>query len=222
MKELDLLGDHWAACMRSGRVRRRARPLEKVWARVFREAGARVQENVLLRDLAIPGVAITDGRALEIIATGLPLARGVPLAVDATMVSPLHCDGKPWTRAAAVPGASLERAADSKSSTYPELVDSDAVTLTALACEIGGRWSAKFVEVVQQLAVARSRSAPRHLQLSARLAFESRWWALLSCAQQDALAATLVDDCLTLLGADAAMPFPVDVIVNEAAAEYGA
>ena len=71
--------------------------------------------------------------------------------------------------------------------------------------------------------MARARSAPRHLQLSARLAFESRWWTLLSCAQQDALAATLVDDSLSLLdGTDAAMPFPVDVIVNEAAVEYGA
>ena len=29
-KVLDQLGDHWAACMRSGRVRRRARPLERI------------------------------------------------------------------------------------------------------------------------------------------------------------------------------------------------
>ena len=216
MKELDLLGDHWAACMRSGRVRRRARPLEKTWAKVFREAGARVQENVLLRDLAVPGIAVTDGRALEIIATGLPLARGVPLAVDATMVSPLHFDGKPWARAAAVAGASLDRATGSKASTYPELVGSDMVTLTTLACEIGGRWSAKCAEVLQQLAVARARSAPRHLQLSARLVYESRWWTLLSCAQQDALAATLIDDSLVLLdGRDEPEPFTVDVILDE-------
>ena len=53
--------------MRSGRVRRRARPLERTWARVFREAGARVQENMLLRDMAIPGIVASDGRALEVV-----------------------------------------------------------------------------------------------------------------------------------------------------------
>ena len=70
---------------------------------------------------------------------GLPLARGVPLGVDATMISPLHCDGKPWARADVVPGVSFLRAAESKASTYPELVDSDVVKLTTLACEVGGR-----------------------------------------------------------------------------------
>ena len=49
------------------------------------------------------------------------------------------------------------------------------------------------------------------------MAYEARWWALLSCAQQDTLAATLVDDGLLLLdGHDAALPLIVDVIVDEA------
>ena len=120
-------------------------------------------------------------------------------------------------RAETVPGASFVRAAESKAATYPELVASDSVAFTTLACEIGGRWSTRCVEVIQQLAAARARSAPRHLQLSARLAFEARWWALLSCTQQDTLAATLVDDSLFLLdGHDAANPFDVDVIIDEA------
>ena len=68
-----------------------------------------------------------------------------------------------------------------------------------------------------QLAAARARAAPRHLQLATRLAFEARWWALLSCCQQDALAATLVDVSIVLLdGADAAEPLLVDVILDEA------
>ena len=89
-RQLDNLGDHWASCVPSGRVNRRARPVEKAWARVFREAGARVRENVFLRDTQLPGIAADDGRRLEITATGLPLHRGVPLGVDASVVSPLH------------------------------------------------------------------------------------------------------------------------------------
>ena len=213
--ELDACGDHWASCMRTGRVRRRARPLERVWARVFREAGGRVLENVHLRDMGIAGVHPGDGRQLEVVATGLPLARGVPLAVDATMIGVLHCDGSPWARADVAPGVSLRRAERNKDATYPELVGSDVVKLLTLACETGGRWSDACVEVVAALAAARARSAPRHLQLSARLAYERRWWSMLSCAQQDSLAATLVDDgVLVLDGHDAPPQEVVDVIVD--------
>ena len=213
--ELDRRGDHWAACMRSGRICLRARPLEKVWARVFREAGARVQEHVKLRDLAIPNISATDERALEVVATGLPLARGVPLGVDATMVSVLHDNGEPRARADVKPGVCLARAEERKATTYPEIVNSEVLQLTTLACEVGGRWSATCVDTIAQLASARAREAPRHLQLSTRLAFEARWWALLSCAQQDALAATLVDDRLLLLaGHDGQQPELVDVIVE--------
>ena len=176
-----------------------------------------MQENVLLRDMALPGIVADDGRALEVVATGLPLARGVPLGVDATMVSPLHGDGEPWQRADVAPGVALERAEQEKAETYPELVDSEVVKLTTLACEVGGRWSDSCADVLARLAAARARAAPRHLQLSARVAFESRWWALLSIAQQDALAATLVDDGVLLLdGHDAAVPLVTDVVVDVA------
>ena len=88
--------------------------------------------------------------------------------------------------------------------------------LTTLACEVGGRWSNNCANILANLAAARARAAPRHLQLAARLAFESRWWALLSCAQQDALAATLVDDGVLLLdGHDGAIPEAADVILDE-------
>ena len=215
-KQLDALGDHLASCMRTGRVRRRAKPLERTWARVFREAGGRVLENVFLRDMGIPGVGARDGRRLEVIATGLPLYGGVPLAVDATLVSPLHADGTPWPGADAGAGVALRRGERDKDTTYPELVGSPLARLTTLACETGGRWSDGCREVVRQLASARSRSAPRHLQAASRCALEARWWALLSCCQQDAVAATLVDDAVGLLdGQDAPAPPLVDTLVCE-------
>ena len=70
--------------------------------------------------------------------------------------------------------------------------------------------------MVEQLAAAKARAAPHHLQVSARLAYESRWWALLSCTQQDTLAATLVDDSILLLdGEDTAEPLLLDVLVDQ-------
>ena len=46
---MDTLGRHRAACRRSGRVKKRAGPTERVLARVCREAGARVKFNAALR-----------------------------------------------------------------------------------------------------------------------------------------------------------------------------
>ena len=203
--------------MRSGRVRRRARPLGRTWARVLREAGARVQENVLLRNMSLPGISPADGRVLEIVATGLPLFRGVPLGVDVTLVSPLHADGEPWAHADTVSGVAVRRGEHSKDVTYPELVESDVVRLTTLACEVGGRWGPASADFIAGLAAARARASPKFLQLSARLAFERRWWALLSCAQQDALAATLVDDAVPLLdGHDGEPVSAAEVVLGEA------
>ena len=219
-KPLDKHGDHRAACMRTGRVRRRAKPLEKTWARVFREAGGRVQENVFLKHMGIPGVPASDGRRIEVLATGLPLERGIPMAVDATLVSPLHADGTAWAKADTVAGTSIARGETDKRRTYPELVHSPLVKLTTMACEVGGRWSQQCVRIVKELAWARARSAPRVLQLATYHAFAARWWALLSCAQQDCLAASLLDDGLALLdGCDGAEPALTDVLLDNA---YGA
>ena len=49
--------------------------------------------NVMLRDLDLFLPRGVDGRRLEVVADGLPLFDGAQLAVDTTLVSPLHCDG---------------------------------------------------------------------------------------------------------------------------------
>ena len=77
---LDARGDHRAACSRAGLLAKRTLPLERMWTRILREGGARVDNNVMLRDTALPHVGADDNRRLEIIATGLPIARGVPSA----------------------------------------------------------------------------------------------------------------------------------------------
>ena len=187
--------------------------MERMWARVFREAKARVVENCFLRDTAIPGIAATDGRRLEIVATGLPLHRGVPLGVDVTMVSPLHADGSPWASADATAGVALTRAERCKERTYPELVDSTVLRLVTVACEVGGRWNSATADLLRDLAYARSRDAPARLRHSAASGWQRRWWAMLAVTSQDALAATLVDDGVILLdGHEGSMPCLAEVV----------
>ena len=106
---LDTLGDHRAACSTVGKLAQRAKPLEKAWARVCREAGARVLENQLVRDFNLEeDVADTDGRRLEVLADNLPLWSGVQLAVDATLVSPVKRDGVPQPKAAVEDGCAWQ------------------------------------------------------------------------------------------------------------------
>ena len=213
--KLDPYGDHWASCNKSGRLQRRSKPLERTWARVFREARARVVENCFLRDTALPDVDAADGRRLEIVATGLPLHHGVPLGVDVTMVSPLHTDGTVWAGADTVAGTAIKRAERNKERTYPELVDSSVLRLVTLACETGGRWSQTTADLTRQLATARSRDAPSRLRLAASLGWQKRWWAMLAVAAQDALASTLVDDAVVLLdGNDGLEPLLCDVLCD--------
>ena len=96
-KHLDELGDHAAACSRSGLLKLRAKPLEKAWAQVMREAGCSVRENFWLRDAGIlhPRVGATDGRRIEIVASGLSYQHSIPLTIDASLVSPVTATGEP-------------------------------------------------------------------------------------------------------------------------------
>ena len=123
------------------------------------------------------------------------------------MVAPLHADGRPWAQAAERDGIAIRRAEGAKATTYRELVQSTVVRLVTVACETGGRWSAEARTVLRGLAAARARSSPPVTQHAARASWLRRWGSLLSVAQQDALAATLVDDVPSDLdGADGVQP----------------
>ena len=84
--------------------------MESVGARIFREAGAQVATNVLVRDLDLLVPNVHDGRRLEIVVEGLPLFGGVQLVVDTTLVSPLRGDRSPRPNAAARDGVALQPA----------------------------------------------------------------------------------------------------------------
>ena len=99
--------------------------------------------NVMMRDFDIPGPhAAVDGRRVEAIADGLPLFDGAQLALDTTMVSPLHRDGTAKRGTSVRGGAVLQEARRRKERTYPELHGAGGrARLVVLAAEVGGRWS---------------------------------------------------------------------------------
>ena len=85
---------------RVGVLAHRAGPLERAAARVCREARARVAASTALRDMNLDLAASGDARRIEVVANGLPIWRGVQVAVDTTLVSPVQ-------RGKLAPGATL-------------------------------------------------------------------------------------------------------------------
>ena len=76
----------------------------------------------VVRDLDRAAFDALDGRRLEVVADGLTLFRGAQLAIDTTLVSPLHRDGTARRRAADVDGAALEAARRRRGPTLSWLV----------------------------------------------------------------------------------------------------
>ena len=211
-QELDPLGDHAAACPTAGRLGVRARPVEKTWARVLREASGRVRENFFLRDAGLPTVGPEDGRRVEVVVTGLPHEHGVPMALDATVVSCTHADGRPFPGATAGRRSTFTRAERLKRATYPELTDSSVLKLKTVACTTGGAWNNTALDVLAEAADARARSEVPVLRTTARRAWCQRWTGMLSVCVQSSLAATLVNDGASLLeGSPQDQPLSLDV-----------
>ena len=193
--------DHPAACRLSGFLKRRSVPLEKMFVRVIKEGGVQVLERQKLVDMRLETpVPAGDRREIEIVVKHLHYVRGnVPLACDVTLVSPLTTAGEARPRAAEENGIAIQAAEKAKADKYPELLHSMRCRLVVLAGEVGGRWSAETVRLIEELAKHRSRNAPRRLRKSTRLAWANRWWGMLAVAAQDSLAATLASDAPHLL-----------------------
>ena len=96
--------------------------------------------------------AAMDGRRLEVIADGLPLFDGAQLALDTTMVSPLHRDGTAKRGTSVRGGAVLQEARRRKERTYPELHGAGGrARLVVLAAEVGRRWSEETAQFLRAL-----------------------------------------------------------------------
>ena len=118
--------------------------MEAAWQQVIREAGLNVNDSKskpLLKNLNIPGIQPTDGRQLDILATGLG---SIPLCADVTLRSPLSALGFPHNNAATKDGSTFAKAYTEKKAAYPELCEPDPraalCRFLILAVETGGRF----------------------------------------------------------------------------------
>ena len=128
------------------------------------------------------------------VADGLTLWNGSQLAIDTTLVSPLHRDGTARRRAADHNGVALEHARRRKAATYPELSgDMGRARLVVLAAEVGGRFSTEKAVFLNALAKAKSQSAPQLLRGRVRAAYTRRCEAILACSAAQSFAMSLLE-----------------------------
>ena len=130
----------------------------------------------------------------KIVVDGLPHFSGAQLAIDTTMVSPLHRDGRATRGAASTPGVALRRARRRKEQTYPELHGAGGrARLVVLAAEVGGRWSNEAAQFLGELAAFKASTALEILRERVRGAWLRRWRNILSCSAAKAFVLSLLD-----------------------------
>ena len=208
---LDSCGHHRAACARAGVLGRRGYAVESAAGRICREAGGRVTQNIMVRDLDLEHLQGPGGRRLDVVVDGLPLFGGAQLAIDTTLVSALRSDGSARGRAADFDGVALEAARRRKARTYPELVGPHRrARLVVLAVEVGGRWSDETRSFLSQLARAKARGETSLMRRRAEQAWRLRWGSILSCTVARAVATSMLE-LPGVRGADGSTPLAADV-----------
>ena len=126
--------------------------MERAAAQVCREAGGRFCVDRFVKDLDLGAFNQLDERRIEVIVDGLSLWHGAQLAVDTTVVSPLHGDGSARRNAATSSGVALQAARWEKETTYNELSGEGVrAHLVVLAAEVGGRSSQETADFLNAM-----------------------------------------------------------------------
>ena len=193
-RAIDPHGHHRTACGRTGRHCARHKCVVAAWRQVFQEAGGHVpKRNVerMLRDTHVP-VDPRDARRLDLLVTGLSVARGLPLFVDATCLSPITGTGFARSGCTTQNGALLDRAVRDNLLTYHEVEESGLGKLYSLGAEVFGRWCTDAVALVPQLLHERCRGLPQSVRVSLHAGLSRRWWGLLGVAVQRQVARAIL------------------------------
>ena len=137
---LDSFGYHRVACARAGVLGRQDSP-SRAWLHACVEKKRQGCNQRVVKRLGSDRASF-QGRTPT-------LFGGVQLVVDATLVSPLHCDGTARPGSARVDGVALAVARRRKERTYPARLD-------VFVGEVGGRWSAETSTFVRLLVKAKT------------------------------------------------------------------
>ena len=191
---LDAHGFHRTTCTRTGRNHARHRGVVDAWRQVFQEAGGHVPDrNVerLLRATHVP-VDPSDNRRLDLVVTGLSVARGLPLFCDATCVSPITGAGAARSGCTMIDGSVLAAARRDNQRTYREVTETGLGHLCCLGSETYGRWGSDALDVVTRMVAERCRGLPSSVRLGLQVALSRRWWGILSVAVQREVARAIL------------------------------
>ena len=121
----------------------------------------------------------------------LGIRRGLSVFCDVTIVSPLTRRGAPRSGARHTDGAVLSAATRKKHARYADVSGSDIAAFVVLGCEVYGRWGNEAHDLVKDLTVKKAADAPRVLRQSARIAWLTRWWNVVSVGVQRAIGESL-------------------------------
>ena len=89
--------------------------------------------------MKLDGDSPKDNRRVEIMATGLPLYKGMSLICDASLVTPLKANGVARPRAAHEPGVAMAHIEEKKAKIYTESVFSNWCKFLVLSRRRSGR-----------------------------------------------------------------------------------
>ena len=193
--QLDRFGHHRSACTRTGRIHGRHAAAIAPWRQVLHEAGYQVRSERLLRDTHV-ATDVADQRRMDLVAApgarGLGARRGVALFLDVTIVSVLTAAGAPRPSTTNADGAALRQIIAAKRRRYADVRATSGASFLVLGCEAYGRWSEDAISLMRELVALKAREAPALLRASARHAWSSRWWALVSVGVHRAIAEALI------------------------------
>ena len=179
------------------------------WRQVLHEAGGQVPDRNIERLLVRTHTPVPPGdlRRLDIVAPGLNAVRGLPLFCDVTIVSPHSRNGQARGGTSNQGGRLLDDAEIENNETYPEVVSSGVGALFCLGAEVYGRWGTPCVKLVPKLARDHAKGLHPRIRRGAALAYQHRWWGILSIALQKSVAHAVLRDAgedLADVGLDAA------------------
>ena len=122
---------------------------------------------------------------MDLVATGLGVARGLPVLCDVTCVSPVTGAGFARGGCLRVDGGAVAAAQQRCHEVdYPEVDASRAARLYCLGVEVFGRWSADSLSLVRGVARERVAGFSRRIARSVQTRLLRRWWGLLGTAVQ--------------------------------------
>ena len=142
----------------------------------------------LLRDCNVP-VATGPQRRLDLVVTGLGVARGLPLLCDVTCVSPVTGAGEARGGSLTIDGGAVQSAARRCHHVdYPEVARSQAARLYCLGSEVFGRWGSEALQLVRGVARECAAGLPQRVRRGIQTRLLRRWWGLLGLANQRVVA----------------------------------